>query len=199
MKTKNSELMENAKASLSGKWGLAIGVNLLYILISGGVQSINVIGWIVWLVIGGPFLYGIQLFMLNLSRNEDAHLAQLFQGFSIFEKNLKLYVLMTFKVLLWCLLLIIPGIIKAISYSQAFFLFIDDNSLNAKDALELSEQMMEGNKMRYFLLGLRLLGLALLCILTLGIGFLWFMPYAQMVFVKFYEDIKLSKTEEYCI
>ena len=190
MKTENSVLMSDAKASLSGKWGLAIGVSVLYAILSSGIQSVKVIGWIVSLIIGGPLMYGLQLFMLTLSRNEDAHLALLFEGFKLFEKTLKLYLWMMLKVLLWTLLLIVPGIIKALAYSQAFYLFIEDNSLSAKEALEKSEQMMEGHKMRLFLLGLRFFGLALLCILTLGIGFLWLMPYMQVTLAKFYDDLK---------
>jgi uncharacterized membrane protein len=85
-------------------------------------------------------MYGFQLFALTLSRNEEGHLAQLFEGFKLFEKTLKLYLWMVLKVLLWMLLLIVPGIIKAIAYSQAFYLFVEDNSLTAKEALEKSEQ-----------------------------------------------------------
>jgi len=50
--------------------------------------------------------------------------------------------------------------------------------------------MMNGHKLKYFRLLLRLLGLALLCILTAGIGFLWLAPYARVVTAKFYEDIR---------
>jgi uncharacterized membrane protein len=190
MKSENSILMSDAKASLSGKWGLAIGVSVLYAILSSGIQSVKGIGWIISLIITGPLMYGFQLFALTLSRNEEGHLAQLFEGFKLFEKTLKLYLWMVLKVLLWMLLLIVPGVIKAISYSQAFYLFIDDNSLTAKEALEKSEQMMEGNKMRLFLLSLRFFGLALLCILTLGIGFLWLIPYAQVTMAKFHDDLK---------
>ena len=50
--------------------------------------------------------------------------------------------------------------------------------------------MMDGYKWKYFCLGLRIFGLALLCILTLGIGFLWLFPYAHVSIAKFYDDIK---------
>lgn len=33
-------------------------------------------------------------------------------------------------------------------------------------------------------------GLALLCILTLGIGFFWLIPYTQVCMAKFYDDVK---------
>jgi len=51
---------------------------------------------------------------------------------------------------------------------------------------------MDGYKWKYFCLGLRLLGWALLCVLTLGIGFLWLIPYAQVSVAKFYDDVKAN-------
>ena len=39
---------------------------------------------------------------------------------------------------------------------------------------------------------LRFIGWVLLCILTLGIGFLWLSPYIQISYAKFYEDIKAA-------
>jgi uncharacterized membrane protein len=95
-------------------------------------------------------------------------------------------------ILLWTLLLIIPGIIAAISYSMTFYILADDNSIGAMDAIDKSKKMMDGYKWKYFCLGLRFLGWALLCILTLGIGFLWLMPYMQVSMAKFYDDVKAN-------
>jgi uncharacterized membrane protein len=53
--------------------------------------------------------------------------------------------------------------------------------------------MMDGYKWKYFCLGLRFIGWALLCVLTLGIGFLWLSPYIQVSYAKFYEDLKKNK------
>jgi hypothetical protein len=39
-------------------------------------------------------------------------------------------------------------------------------------------------------LSLRLLLLAILCILTLGIGFLWLIPYVHVTMAKFYDDVR---------
>jgi uncharacterized membrane protein len=37
---------------------------------------------------------------------------------------------------------------------------------------------------------LSFIGWALLCILSLGIGFLWLIPYVNVSLAKFYQDIK---------
>jgi uncharacterized membrane protein len=102
---------------------------------------------------------------------------------------------MSLFILLWCLLLIVPGIIAFISYSQTYFILADDNTIGAIEAIEKSKAMMYGYKWKFFRLSLRLAGLGLLCILTLGIGFLWLLPYARVVMAKFYDDVKSDGEE----
>ena len=58
------------------------------------------------------------------------------------------------------------------------------------EAIDKSKAMMKGYKLKFFYLQLRFLGWALLCILTLGIGFLWLIPYAYVSMAHFYDDIK---------
>jgi uncharacterized membrane protein len=63
-------------------------------------------------------------------------------------------------------------------------------SIGALEAITKSKEMMRGNKAKYFFLGCRFIGWAIVCILTLGIGFLWFYPYIMVSLAKFYEDLK---------
>jgi uncharacterized membrane protein len=186
----NKELMTQARESLSGKWGLAIGTFVIYMLIIVCVQLIPIIGGIGSLIITGPMGLGIAIFTLTLSRNEDAELSQIFEGFKNFGTALGAYLLMVIFIFLWMLLLIVPGIIAAIAYSQVFYILAEDNSIGAMDALKKSKKMMYGYKWKYFCLGLRFIGWSLLCILTLGIGLLWLMPYMQVSYANFHDDIK---------
>jgi len=188
MKTKNAILMQMARESLKGKWGLAIGTFVVYILIVATLQAIPIIG----LIASGPLVLGLAIFSLSISRNQDARLEQIFQGFSNFGTSLGAYLLMILFILLWMLLLIIPGIIAAISYSMTFYILADDNSISAMDAINKSKKMMNGYKWKYFCLHLRFLGWALLCLLTLGIGFLWLAPYVHISVAKFYDDVKAN-------
>ncbi len=192
MKTENVVLMQMARESLKGKWGLAIGTFVVYLLISVVLQMITIVGPIASLIISGPFALGLAVFGLSISRNQDAKLEQIFQGFSNFGTALGAYLLIILFFLLWMILLIIPGIIAAISYSMAFYILADDNSIGAMDAIDKSKKMMDGYKWKYFCLCLRFLGWALLCILTLGIGLLWLMPYMQVTMAKFYDDVKAN-------
>jgi uncharacterized membrane protein len=93
---------------------------------------------------------------------------------------------------LWALLLIVPGIVAAISYSMTFFILAEDSSLTPMEAINKSKQMMDGYKLKYFYLCLKFIGWALLCCLTLGIGFLWLIPYIQVSTAKFYDELKGS-------
>ena len=62
--------------------------------------------------------------------------------------------------------------------------------MNASEAIDKSKEMMDGYKMQYFFLGLRFFGWALLCVLTLGIGLLWLIPYVRISYAKFYIELK---------
>jgi|TARA_B110001452_G_scaffold105478_1_gene87416 uncharacterized membrane protein len=193
MKTENLVLMQMARKSLKDKWGLAIGTFVVYMLIIGAIQTTTeffpLVGLLL-LAISGPMALGIAIFSINISRNQDARLEQIFQGFNNFNTSLGAYLLMLLFTFLWTLLLIIPGIIAVLSYSMTFYILADDNSIGAMEAIDKSKKMMDGYKWKYFCLGLRFIGWSLLCILTLGIGFLWLLPYMQVSMVKFYDDIK---------
>jgi len=52
--------------------------------------------------------------------------------------------------------------------------------------------MMKGHKWELFVLELSFIGWALLCVLTLFIGYLWLVPYMQMTITKFYEKIRVE-------
>jgi uncharacterized membrane protein len=195
MNTDNVTLMRAARESLKGKWGLAIGTFLIYTLLTtypGSVDSrgSNITFSILNLIIGGPFALGAAIFSLSLSRGKEARLEEIFQGFNRFSTAFVAYLLILVYVLLWALLLIIPGIIAALGYSMTFYILADDPIINPQDALNKSKSMMDGHKLKLFYLCLRFFLLSLLCILTLGIGFLWLIPYVHVTMAKFYDDIK---------
>ena len=94
---------------------------------------------------------------------------------------------------LWTLLLIIPGIIKSLAYSMTPFILKDYPELSANQAINLSMKMMEGRKFDLFYLYLSFIGWGILAIFTLGIGYLWLMPYMYTSTAAFYQNVK----EEY--
>jgi len=192
MVTENKDLMIQARESLKGNWGLAVGTFFIYLLITGAVQSIPSVGKLAMSIVAGPFALGLSIFSLTLARKQDARIEQVFDGFKHFGTALVSYLLMVIFIILWTLFFIIPGFIAAIAYSQIFYILAEDDSIGAMDALRKSKAMMYGYKWKLFFLGLRFIGWILLSILTLGIGLLWVLPYLQVSYAHFYEDIKAN-------
>ena len=188
-KTANRDLMAQARESLRGQWGLAIGAFVVVQIIFLASQFVPYIGRIGFYVIAGPMELGLAIFALALSRGQYPRLPQIFEGFQKFGVALGAYLLMLLFVCLWLLLLIIPGIIAAYAYSQTYYIIAEDPAVGPLQAIRKSKEMMRGNKWKLFCLSLRFIGWALLCILTFGIGFLWLAPYMLISFAKFYDDV----------
>jgi uncharacterized membrane protein len=194
--TENRILMAQARESLRDKWGLAIGTFVVFTVIMIPIALIPGAGWIIAILIGGPMSIGLAIFTLSVSRKQDSQLAQIFEGFQKFSVGLGAYILKAIFTILWMLLLIVPGIIAALSYSMTYFIIAEDDSIGSLDAITKSKEMMRGNKWKLFCLCFRFLGWILLCILTIGIGFLWLYPYMMVSFAQFYDDIKRQEIIE---
>ncbi len=186
MATENSLITTKTVDDLRGGWGLAMGGTVAASAIATAAGAFIPFAG---MIVGGPFALGVSYFSLAYARGEQARFEQVFDGWKKFEQSCPLYIVRNIFIFLWTLLLIIPGIIAGINYSQAFYLLADEPDLKVMDALKKSKEMMQGHKMRYFGLCMRMFGWALLCLLTFGIGFLWLMPYSAVAFANFYDDL----------
>ncbi len=118
-------------------------------------------------------LIGVSHVCLKAARYEEFSIGDTFIGFR--ERTgrlLLLELLIGLFSFLWGLLLIIPGIVKGIAYSQAFYIYLDNPELTASECISESEDIMDGFKTDYFVLSL-LLGLA---------GILFFLPVVIFAF-----------------
>ena len=77
-KTQNKVLMAQARESLRGLWGLAIGTIVVYFIISIAVGFVPFIGWLVSILITGPMSVGLCIFSLSISRKQNPQLSQIF-------------------------------------------------------------------------------------------------------------------------
>jgi uncharacterized membrane protein len=143
---------------------------------------------------------GISYTFLDWLRNPTMRIEPVKQAFQIFTKKYFLgtfliYIFTGFFTLLWAFLFIVPGIIKTISYSQAYFIYKDQKILtengkvSALDCITESRKMMDGHKWEYFVLQLSFIGWGILSILSLGIGFLWLKPYVYCIYAAFYNNL----------
>lgn len=187
----NAELTRRARTALRGNWGLGVGVFLIHLVMTQAISNlVPVIGPFIVLFITAPLTLGFAILFLNVARDNQPEVGQLFAGFSNYWPSLGVYFLTTIFVFLWMLLLIIPGIIASIAYSQSYYLLADHPNLSPSDAIDSSKVLMKGHKGQYFLLGFRFLGWMLLSILTLGIGLLWVVPYMQATYSEFYLELR---------
>lgn len=145
---------------------------------------------VVVFIIGGAVNLGLKLFNLRLVTNQPQRpFSTLFERFDILFKALLLQLAMGLFIFLWMLLLIIPGIIAAYRYSMAPYLMAQNPNLGVMEAINMSKKIMMGHKGRLFILELSFIGWAILCVLTLGIGYLWLFPYINASEAAFYTDL----------
>lgn len=169
----------SAKDRLKDQWGMFTLIELVSSLL------MNVAS----LLVGGPLTMGLSMTAVKITKGEKVDVIKLFEGFNDFLKVFLLYLVNAIYVFLWSLLFVIPGIIKSLSYSMCYFILIDNPDLTYDEARERSVEMMRGNKGKLFCLYLSFIGWYILSYLTLGILFLFTMPYIRMSLYQFYLSI----------
>lgn len=198
-----ADFRDAARAKLQGKWATLALITFIITLITGLCTSsyasvsagtfftvcFTSIGTIAALVIGGPFELSQSQIALKIMRGKDAVIEDTFEGFKNFVNAFLLFLINSIFVFLWSLLLIVPGIIKQLSYSMSFFILADDPSLTQDRAREKSIELMNGNKWRLFCLRISFIGWYLLGLLTFGILLFWVIPYEKCAEAEFYRDL----------
>ncbi|MDR0939820.1 MAG: DUF975 family protein [Mediterranea sp.] len=193
MLKQNSELRAEARNALDGQWLMAAAATLIYFIIAGAVSQ-TFVGII---LVVFHLDYGLTVMLWNrLKEGKPVSIDALFDGFREYGRLLGTFALMFVYILLWTLLLVIPGIIKSYSYSMTYFILKDNPGLEGDAAIEKSMAMMHGHKTKLFLLDLSFIGWAILCLFTCGIGFLFLTPYMYTAHAAFYEDLKAQANEQ---
>ncbi|MBS0950391.1 DUF975 family protein [Weissella minor] len=102
--------------------------------------------------------------------------------------------------LLWTLLLVIPGIIKSFSYSQALNLYKDSvdagQPLGYNEAITKSRELMNGHKIDMLVLYLSFFFWGLFVIVTLGLAIFFVYPYYTITVQNFYLYLLREKNFE---
>ncbi|QHI73255.1 DUF975 family protein [Aminipila terrae] len=209
-----------ARVSLQGKWKMAVIATAVYMValmlpaaildvIFSGKASASLLSSLYTILVTAPFTIGYSIFCLNLFRRNECEVAQVFYGFEKFFKAFGLYFMMCLFIFLWTLLLVVPGIIAAYRYSQAFLIMADHPEYGIMQCLSESKRMMIGNKMKFFCLELSFIGWALLASIPMmaisgvitftnpalagfgslvgSIAYFWLTPYICVAGVAFYE------------
>ena len=187
----NSELRAQAREALQGNWVMAAVAALIYSAIVSATRYLPLVGT---LLVGLPVAYGFTILMFSVIKGaKDIDLGILFEGFKDYSRIMGTVVLVFIYTFLWSLLLIIPGIIKHYSYAMTPYILKEEPEMKNNAAIEKSMVMMDGNKMKLFMLDLSFIGWAILCLFTFGIGFFFLQPYMQASHAAFYEDLKAQQ------
>ena len=192
MKT-NTQLRQAAKEQLTGHYTAFVIVTLVYLFIVGACSSVKYAGSLLSVLLAVPAAFAFVMMQLAFVRNgEKPTVEGLFRTFNSqwYLKTICLLLLMGIYTFLWTLLLVVPGIIKSISYAMAPYILADNPEIGCEEAICRSMKMMEGHKMDYFLMLLGYVGLTLFSVVLFCIPMLWLIPYYQVVFTNFYLELK---------
>ena len=175
-------LRNQAYEALRGKWIPAVVTSLVFCILLGVAVSLSRVNALLYLIayLGGASIVAIGMLYACwdlFTKGTLPEAGALFAPFKQYARTVGAVLLVFVYTLLWTLLLVIPGIIKAYSYSMTFYILRENPEMTAGDAITASQKMMDGHKMDLFLLSLSFIGWAILASITFGIGYLWLIPY----------------------
>ncbi len=195
-------------------WGMCLVVVILVFLINMAFNVTVIVGTTLFGMAGGDeilalavrfvvtTLFGIWLgigqaiYFLRICRGQQADIGEIFRGGPYFLPVLGAAILFLLIWLLGSLLLIIPGIIFSLMFAQFYYLIIDRN-VGVMESLDVSRQLMVGNKLTLFAINLvaSLLG-TLVIVCTCGLGALAVAPFLTLLYAITYLAITGQPTAD---
>lgn len=198
-KIDRAQVKAMSKAQLGGNlFGKVWMMALVAVLIQGAILSacaaIPTVGSVASILLTGPLSVGITLVFVKIARNHNnVELGDIFVSFSNrFSKDFLLGLMINVFTMLWTLLFIVPGIVKAYAYSMAYFVSIDHPEWDWKACIEESKRLTQGHKGELFVLDLSFIGWYIVGSLCLGVGVLWVNPYHMTAMANYYEQLKAN-------
>ena len=185
-----AELKAAAKEQIKGNIGMLFLCGLIIFGIALACAFIPMVGGVASFLVTPPLSLGVCMIYLGLTEGKKAEVGTLFQGFQSFGKSIWLTILVAVFTFLWTLLLYIPGIIKGLSYSMAFYVLADNPEMTAREALRESKEIMHGHKWELFVLELSFFLWMILGLFTLGFAYIYVIPYMSATVANFYQKIK---------
>lgn len=141
------------------------------------------------IIIGCVVVVGYAKYNMDLVDGEEGKTGTLFDYFPQWKTMVAASFLQALYVLLWTLLLVIPGIIAALRYSMTNYILAENPEMKAGEAIDASKELMDGNKWRLFCLGFSFIGWEILAACVPVIGVLVLLPYTSAANAAFYRDI----------
>ncbi|MDD6037599.1 MAG: DUF975 family protein [bacterium] len=184
----DADIKERIKDFFTGRF---VG---FYAFVVGLTAMMVVIGVVVSLLIKimllNPLEIGCKRYFLDAS-DGDASLSNIAFAFQNGYTNIAAAIfLRDISIVLWSLLLVIPGIIKMYEYRMIPYILAEDPYLTFTEARDRSSIMMQGEKMNAFLLDLSFIGWFILSGLTKGlVGTFFVNPYKEFTDAELYKTL----------
>lgn len=137
--------------------------------------------------LSNPLLIGKNYYFLR-SREYTPELSNIFSCFGNgnYINVVSTILIMNIKVVLWTLLLVVPGIVKAYEYHFIPYIMAENPKLSYTRAFEISREMTDGIKFQIFVLQISFFGWSLLGALACGVGILFVNPYIEATMAELY-------------
>ena len=188
----NRDLVEKTKTILKDSYfQVFICIILASILpqIISSVSPQNLYLNIAVVSLSGYIQLGLAVFCLDVFNKGEGEFTTIFKQFNSF-KPVIFIIILSIAILVGFILLIIPGIIIGLMYSQVFFILADDPDIGVIEAFNLSEKMMRNHKWQLFMLNLEAILFFIAGIFTLFIWWVWLLPRYSIAYAGFYEELK---------
>lgn len=144
-----------------------------------------------------PFAVAVSGYFLNHLRGFNPEWKSLYkEGFDNYGKYFATMFITGLSIGLWTLLFIIPGIIKAFEYSQVDYIIHDNKNLKPYQAKQISSLITSGYKSQIFVLELSFIGWYIAGAFTLGLTYIYALPYISTVRAMYYENLKSNAIEK---
>ena len=148
------------------------------------------------IIVGGFVELGFDRIMLLRLRERPVPQGTLLSLKSIWFNAMTLRLFMAIRVLIWTVLLVVPGIAALLNYSMAPFLMAQNPRMDPAYAIRVSKHLMNGYKWQLLKLILSYSGEIILSIITLGFPFVYVIPRIKMAVAAFYrERVRLHDEE----
>lgn len=188
----NRDLVEKTKPVLKDYYLQVFACLLLASLLPQIVLSLsptNVLLNMVVFCVSAYIQVGIALYCLEVYKGKGAGLEMIFSRFNGL-KPILFMLIYTLIVFLGLILLVVPGIILGLMYSQIFFILADDPDIGVIEAFNLSNKMMKNNMWQFFMLNLEALLYFIAGVFTFFIWWIWLLPRYSIAYAGFYEELK---------
>ncbi|MCC6127077.1 MAG: DUF975 family protein [Pirellulales bacterium] len=143
----------------------------------------------VWIGIGQARI------LLKIARGQQTSMGELFSGGPYFLGVLGASILFGLMVCVGILLLIVPGIIVALMFSQFYYLIIDRN-MGIMDSLNTAKELSNGNKMTLFMIQLVCMGITIVACIPCFLGLVVAIPYFALLYPVIYLSITGQPTAD---